>query len=638
MKKPQKEKTAKGDKTRLKILETTVKMMSEKGPDAVSMREIASHLEITKPVLYYYFKNKETLIRAAFHEGTRHFREVDTLVLDDSIPLEKKIALILANHLNFIKKHPDMPKCALKVIASPSEGVLSGMAMEMKKEHRAMLRQVIHNAARKGEVAKEAANDISHLLSAAITHFIIEAKENGPASLDAGLPARLARIICAGARNIKASAAVLFLSAILGFAALAAALEPPTDSREPKGLSLNDAVETALRNNTAVITAEETRHIYKEKVREYWGSVFPQINATMQYSRYLDKPNADILGAKDANIYTGSLDVDQVLWAGGKIYTGIKIAVIYSSASDEQLKIAQKGVAKTVKQVYYSVLLAKALADIQKESLELARQHLATINEQYKQGIASDLAVLRQKVEVSNTEPALTQARNLYEEGLLELKNLLGLDPEADIAPSDGFNCGARNPGEPAALYNAALQARPEYRNMKYQRDLYREMVAIERAGHFPYLSAYASRQYYGSNGSGFPGVSDRTWSTIAGLRLSLPLFAGGTVGSRTRQAHLQALIADTNLRELGRKIKIEVKKAWLKMAEASERLASQTTAVEIARKALAATEIRFRNGLSSQLELNDTSLALNRSQTLYIQAQHDTCSAATELKWTLGE
>ena len=124
----------------------------------------------------------------------------------------------------------------------------------------------------------------------------------------------------------------------------------------------------------------------------------------------------------------------------------------------------------------------------------------------------------------------------------------------------------------------------------------------------------------------------------MAGLRLSLPLFSGGSTSSRIRQARLQADIAETSLSELERRIKIEVKKAWLGMSEASERLRSQTTTVETARKALAATELRFRNGLASQLELNDASLALNRSQTLYIQALHDTCSADAELKWSLGE
>jgi outer membrane protein TolC len=52
----------------------------------------------------------------------------------------------------------------------------------------------------------------------------------------------------------------------------------------------------------------------------------------------------------------------------------------------------------------------------------------------------------------------------------------------------------------------------------------------------------------------------------------------------------------------------------------------------------VAATEVRFKNGLAGQLDLNDATLALARAQTLYNQAQHDACSADAQLKWALGE
>ncbi|OGR52927.1 MAG: hypothetical protein A2049_00785 [Elusimicrobia bacterium GWA2_62_23] len=614
-------KITKGDKTRQRILETATLLMAEKGPDAVSMREISAKLKITKPVLYYYFKDKDELIKAAFVEGTKHIKELTFEIADGPLTLEQKLEKIFSNHLDFIKRYPEMPKCALKIMSSPEDGVLAEMARELKLRNRDTMRNILA----KENLPRHGADNIIHMISAVLTYFMVEARENGVASLQKDLPGRLARLITAGARHMKSLLALLLFSPLLASAA-------------PQPLTLDGAVSAALKSNATVVTAEETRRIYKERVREYWGSVFPQASVSASYTNYLDKPNAAILGPTDSGIYTGALNVSQVLWAGGKVATGIKMANIYSSASAEQLATAQKAVARSVKQVYYSVLLAKAMAGVQKESLSLARQHLATIEAQYKQGIASDLAMLRQKVEVSNTEPALTQAQNLYEIGLVELKNLIGLDPETDIDLTDGFNCGRRVPGEAAPLYAAALAARPDYRNMKYQRDLYHEMVSIERAGHFPYLSAFASRQYYGSKESGFPQSPDRTWSTTAGVRLSLPLFAGGSVSSRTRQAKLQEGIADNNLRELERRIKIEVKKAWLSMKEASERLESQGTAVETARKALAATEVRFRNGLAGQLDLNDATLALNRAQTLYNQAQHDACSADAQLKWALGE
>lgn len=618
-------KITKGDKTRQRILETASAMMAEKGPDAVSMREISAKLKITKPVLYYYFKDKNELIKAAFEEGTKHFDELQAAITDPSLSLEQKLERVFANHLAFIQRYPDMPKCALKIMASPSDGVLSSLARELKQRNRASLRAMLE----KEKFTRQGADSILHLISAVITHLMIEARENGAASLDKGLPGRLAKVIVSGARSVKAALVILLLSPLLAGAA-------------PLQLSLEGAVSAALKNNASVVTAEETRRIYKEKVREYWGSVFPQIGLSAQYTRNIESPSFFIGGNKIKsglnNVYSASLDASQVLWAGGKVSTGIKMANIYASGSEEQLKTAQLAVARSVKQVYYSVLLAKAMTAVQKESLDLARQHLATIEAQYKQGIASDLALLRQQVEVSNTQPALTQAQNLYEIGLVELKNLIGLDPETEIDLTDGFSCGQRAPGDINELYKAGLAARPDYRNMKYQRDLYREMVSIERAGHFPYLSAFASRAFQGQADSGFPASGDQSWSTTAGLRLSLPLFAGGATSSRTRQAKLQANIADNNLREMERRVKIDLKKAWLSLKEAAERLGSQGTAVEQARKAVAATEVRFKNGLAGQLELNDATLALARAQTLYNQAQHDACSADAQLKWALGE
>lgn len=619
--------TTKGDKARKRILETASAMMAENGPDGVSMRELSLRLKITKPVIYYYFKNKDELIRAAFIEGTKHFAELNEQINDPRLTLEQRLTRIFSNHLDFIKRYPDMPKCALKIMASPSSGVLSSMAMDLKRRNREALKEMLETVADKEGLSGAGIATVLHMVSAVIGYFMIEARERGAESLDKGLPGRLAKTICAGARTLA-----LLLLILPAAAGAAAALD----------LTLDAAVRTALKNNATVATAEETRLIYKEKIKEYWGTVFPQLSASGQYTRNIKPPsfflggNAIKVGLK--NVYAGSLDLNQVLWSGGKVRTGIRMANMYAADSDEQLKTARNGVSKAVKQMYYSVLLSSSFAAIQRESLDLARQHLATIQAQYRQGVASDLAVLRQTVEVSNTEPALTQAQNLYEEGLIELKNLLGLDPEADITLTDGLACSPQGPGEIGELYKSALLNRPEYREAKIRRDLQQEMIKIERAAHYPYLGAFAARQFQGQSDTGFPKEPARTWSTTAGLRLSLPLFSGGAASSRVRQARLQADIAEIERRELERKIKIAVKKAWLGLKEALMRLESQTTSVATARKVLSATEVRFKNGLASQLELNDTSLALNRSETLFTQARHDTCHNAAELSWTLGE
>ncbi|MDA8242779.1 MAG: TolC family protein [Elusimicrobia bacterium] len=616
---------SKGDRTRRRILDAALALMAEKGPDAVSMREISAKLRITKPVLYYYFRDKEALIRATFEEGTKHFSESFGQISRPGLTLEQRLERIFSNHLDFIRRYPEMPKCALRIMASPSGGVLSKLSREMKLRNRAALGAMLE----KERLPKQGAENIRHLISAVIAYFMMESKENGVASIPADLPRRLARLIGAGARNARAAAALLLLL-------------PALHARAGAGVSVDDAVALAMKSNSSVSNAERGRLIYKEKIREYWGGVYPQLSAGAAYTRNIEKPSMFFGGNKieigSDNSYAASLDLNQVLWAGGKVNTGIRMAGIYSDSSAEQLRSARNSVKKSVTQLYYSVLLSKAMADIQEETLQLSRQHLETIKAQFRQGLASDLAVLRQEVEVSNNEPAVMQNLNYYEEGLLALKNLLGMEPDSELALSGSMSCPAAPRGSLEELYAQAMAGRPEYRLASLQKKLAVQNVTLERAGHYPYLSAFATRQFQAQGDSGFPGPGSRSWSLSAGMRLSLPLFSGGAVASRVKQASLSLDIADENLKAAARDLKISVKKAWLDLNEASRREDSQAEAVETARKALAATELRFKNGLAGQLDLSDATLALNKAQTLYTQALHDVCSADAELDWALGK
>jgi len=599
--------------------------MAERGPDAVSMREISARLKITKPVLYYYFRDKEALIKAAFEEGTKHFSDLQVEMDQPGLDLEGKLEKIFASHLKFINRYPEMPKCALKIMASPAGGTLAGLARGLKERNRAALRAML----KKESFSPRAAEDIVHMISSVITYFMVEAREKGAAAIDRSLPRRLARIICAGTRSLKSAAAVLLLL-------------PSLAAAEPLRLGVDQAVELALERNTDVVNAEHGRLIYKEKIREYWGTLYPQLSAAASYTRNIEKPSMFFGGNKieigSDNAYAASLDLDQVLWAGGKVATGIKMAGIYSDSSAERLRAARNTVRKAVTQMYYSVLLSRAMADIQEETLELSRQHLSVIETRYRQGLASDLALLRQRVEVSNNEPAVTQNLNYYEAGLLALKDLLGLSPDAELELTGAMGCSPAEPAPLDELYRAAMAARPEYRLADLEKRLAAQNVTLEKAGHYPYLNAFASRSFQGQTDDSFPGSDERSWALTAGVRLNLPLFSGGSVSSRVKQADLALRTAEENLASAERGLKITVKKAWLELREASQRLASQAAAVETARKALAATELRFKSGLAGQLDLNDATLALNRAQTLYTQAQHDVCSASAELDWATGK
>jgi outer membrane protein TolC len=613
---------------RQRILLAAIKLFADKGVDRVSIREIVAELGVTKPVLYYYFKDKEDLCRAVFARYAEEAGKVHQDAGSDA-PLEDQLAAALEGHLDFFKLKPEAVRFALQTMLCPGTSGIAKVVTEFDEGHRKGLRDLLRAWESKGRMRKGTADDALHLVRGVLTYFAMRVQKGRSDGLDAGLPRRLARLICRGAAT--------------GAAALLIALSPAAArAAGPRDLTIEAAVDLALRGNTSIVVAEKNKAVYDERVRQYYANALPDIKLSGTYTYNIEKPSFFLNGVKipigSNHQYAASLEASQVLWSGGKVATGIRMARLYSQTGAEGVAQAKAGVAKAVRQLYYSILLASATVDIQREALTTTQDHLTTIEAQFKQGIASDLSVLRQKVEVANSEPAVTKAANLYEKGLLGLTDLLGLDPEEEIRPASRLSCVPGDGTDLAKHYASALAKRPEVKAARQQDALAKERIKLERSFHYPDLYGFWNRSWQGQDNRGWPNATGRSWSQAAGARLSIPIFSGLETVSKVKEARLAAEQAQELLRQAERQVKVEVKGAWLDLKEASQRVASQARAVEQAEKALAATEVRFRNGLASQLELNDATLALNTSRMIHVQAMHDACSALTELQWAAGE
>jgi len=78
-----------------KIIEAAIEVFFEKGFDAASMREIAEKAGLTKPMIYYHFKNKEALYLGLLEEYLELFCQgLERLLAKDSDPLMTFSAII----------------------------------------------------------------------------------------------------------------------------------------------------------------------------------------------------------------------------------------------------------------------------------------------------------------------------------------------------------------------------------------------------------------------------------------------------------------------------------------------------------------------------------------------------------------
>jgi TetR/AcrR family transcriptional regulator len=78
-----------------KIIEAAIEVFFDKGFDAASMREIAEKAGLTKPMIYYHFKNKEALYVALLEENLELFYQgLERLLTRDSDPQATLCAII----------------------------------------------------------------------------------------------------------------------------------------------------------------------------------------------------------------------------------------------------------------------------------------------------------------------------------------------------------------------------------------------------------------------------------------------------------------------------------------------------------------------------------------------------------------
>ncbi|HRY28593.1 MAG TPA: TolC family protein [Elusimicrobiota bacterium] len=399
-------------------------------------------------------------------------------------------------------------------------------------------------------------------------------------------------------------------------------------SEEPYRLTLLQARELAAKQNIDVALAEYDLERFDSLYHEVIGSAFPSIDLTGTYTRSFKQSviffggNAIKIGEKNAA--SATVGATQPLYTGGKVSKAIAAAHQARRAQEAALRGVRDEVDLAVVRLFYAVLLARDIVAIQKENLDSAQRHYDTIRARYNQGLDSDLVLRRQEVEVANAKTLLISADNMLETARLNLKDVLSLDIDRPLEAEGAFDPVGQAPPENAVLEKWAMSHRPEVLAVRSNTAVARSYVSIAAASYKPTLDAFANYQWTAQSADKHLDPGEDAESVNGGLTLKFNLFQGGQSWQKVRQAKIDHEKARLVQEKTERAVRREVQEKWLAVREAAARVKAQETAVEQARRALEATEVRYREGDSGQLELTDATFAFNRARLQFAEATHD--------------
>lgn len=161
------------------------------------------------------------------------------------------------------------------------------------------------------------------------------------------------------------------------------------------------------------------------------------------------------------------------------------------------------------------------------------------------------------------------------------------------------------------------------------QAEVSRKAIDLQRSGHLPRLDLIGS--YGASDNTSSFGARGDTQSI--GVQLNVPLFEGGAVNSRTRQAGYEYQAAKEDLVAKKRAVKRQVKDAYRGIMTAISRVAALKAAVISATSALEATEAGFGVGTRTMIEVLNEQRNLYRAKRDFARTRYDYLINGIKLK-----
>ncbi len=424
--------------------------------------------------------------------------------------------------------------------------------------------------------------------------------------------------------------------------------------RAPRRLSLRAAVRLARKGADPVRIAKAAVGRAEGNEGLVAAQRLPQINATAAYTRTLASQfrqafqsaasdssgsspfggaSFSKLGFGSENAYNLGLAFSWRLFDGGALSAQSRSAEASHSSAEIGLTSAEAELVLDVTRAYYDAQLAARMVDIERASLEQADDALKVTTAEQQQGRESEFDVLRARVDRDNQRPILIQRETSRDVAFFRLKQLLNLPLDEPLVLTDSLQRMPDGVDSAGVATDPPPEARAPVRQAQAEVAAARGQLDEAEAERLPGLSLTSSYGRVEYPQALAPAWSDFRTNWTVGFALDLPIFEGGRIGSQELTARAGLESARARLDQTRKQAALDTYQAQaeLKAAQASWK-ASQGT-VEEARRAYKIAKIRYREGLSTQLELSNARLLLEQARGNRAQAARDLHVALTRVR-----
>jgi len=379
---------------------------------------------------------------------------------------------------------------------------------------------------------------------------------------------------------------------------------------------------------------------YQRAIQNQFASIserFSDPNDSTAGGGFTDSPIARIFAAPNTAIF--SLNVSQTLYSAGRIPAARAGAAAGRTAAEIAYDAAKAQAVLEVAQAYFDAVAADQFVAIAESSLVLTDRALAQVRLAREVGTAAEFDLIRAQVARDNQRPLVIQAAGARTAAYLRLKQLLDLPltgpltlttpirDEAAAAPETSPTAPIVLADERTVRPDTTVSARATVRQAEAQVRAQEGALRAARLARLPalQLSTNYQRFAYPPEGTFLPSALDLyfpNWNVTLGL--SIPVLTGGRLRG-------ERLVAEANLTEARQRLQqsregasVDALLAINQYEQAQAAYAASVGTDTQAQRAYAIAEVRFREGLSTSLELTQVRVQLEQARLQRVTAARD--------------
>lgn len=419
--------------------------------------------------------------------------------------------------------------------------------------------------------------------------------------------------------------------------------------QEAMDLSLEQAIGYGLEHNYVIRNSTTDVDISRKQVASVTAIGLPQINATVDYSNFIELPTSLIPGeffgeepgtfipiqfGTEHNL-TAEASLSQLIFSGSYII-GLQASRSVVEVSQLKLERDQANLKETITNAYCRALVVHESLDIIDSLLFTLRKMLFEVEETYKNGFIEDTDVSQIELLVSDLEAARLQVSQQVEVVMNYLKFQIGVTAEQTIHLTDELDKLLLDVADPSLINDGFDYSRHvDYRLILGQEILKSFNLKNKQAQYLPSLMGFLSvtENAQRSEFDFFQSGEDWFRTSMFGISLSIPILSSGQRHHEIEKAKMELQQVQVLNQQVKEGLQLEYITALADYRSNLEIYDNKKKNVDLADKIYKKTILKYAEGISTSMDLLQSYNQYLDAESSYLTSMVDLLMAKTRLE-----